>query len=96
MVTAMRDIVAGSIAAIEGTRDEAIAAFARALEFRFLRLDRAVVQALYATVVGRDVPEARTASDEAHATLTEIGATAYLELFAAGMPPADERKAAGT
>jgi hypothetical protein len=54
--------------------------FTSALGFPFLRLDRAKLQALFATLVGRDIPEARKASDAAFETFTETGATAYLDL----------------
>ena len=56
------------------------------------RTDPGLLQAM----VGRSVPEARRASDEAFAVLSEIGATAYLDLFAAGMPDVDEQYAAGS
>jgi tetratricopeptide (TPR) repeat protein len=87
--------VAGAQAAIRGNADQAVAAFTSALAFRYLRLDRANLQALFATLVGRDVREARQASDAAFELLTEVGATAYMDLYAAGMPPASERRAAG-
>jgi hypothetical protein len=50
---------------------------------------------LLATLVGRDNTEARRASDAAFALYDEVGAKAYLDLYAAGMPPAGERRAAG-
>jgi hypothetical protein len=65
------------------------------LAFPFLRLDRANLQALFATLVGREVPEARKASDAAFELFTEVGVTAYLDLYAAGMPPSEAQRAAG-
>jgi class 3 adenylate cyclase/tetratricopeptide (TPR) repeat protein len=95
MVAAIHDAASASIAALRGHAEAAVAGFNRALSFPFLRLDRAALQALFATLVGRDVPEARQASDDAYEVLSQIGATAYLDLYAAGMPPADEERAAG-
>ena len=46
-------------------------------------------------MVGRQVPGARKASDAAFELFTEVGATAYLDLYAAGMPPTDAQRAAG-
>jgi tetratricopeptide (TPR) repeat protein len=87
--------VSGALAALRGHTDEAVAAFSSALAFRHLRLDRANLQALFATLVGRDNPEARQASDAAFALFSEVGAEAYLDLYANGMPPLEERRAAG-
>jgi uncharacterized ParB-like nuclease family protein len=61
-----------------------------------LRLDRAKIQALFATVVGRDVPEACGASDAAFEFFSEVGAAACLDIYATGMPPVDEQLAAGS
>jgi len=96
MVDALRSAVTGVMAALHGRTDAAVAAFTQALGFRFLRLQRASYQALFATLVGRDVAEARAASDAAYEVFTEVGALAYLELFAAGMPPVEEQQAAGS
>jgi tetratricopeptide (TPR) repeat protein len=95
MIGAMDSAVSGGLAALLGRADEAVAGFSRALAFHFLRLDRANLQALFATLVGRQVPEARKASDAAFEVFTEVGATAYLDLYAAGMPPTDAQRAAG-
>jgi len=95
MLGSIADTVSGALAALRGQTDEAVAGFSAALAFRYLRLDRARLQALFATLVGRDVPEAREASDAAFELLTEIGAAAYLDLYAAGMPLAGEQSAAG-
>ncbi len=95
MLGAMSGVVSGALAALRGRRDEAVAGFARALEFPFLRLDRAKLQGLFATLVGRDIPEARNASDVAFQVFSEVGANAYLDLYAAGMPPVDEQFATG-
>jgi hypothetical protein len=84
-----------SLAALRGQTEAAVAGFASALTFPFLRLDRAEMQALFATVVGREVPEARQAADEARELLAEIGATAYLDLYAAGLATANRQRAAG-
>ena len=67
----------------------------RSTDGRFLRLEGANLQALFATLVGREVPEARKSSDAAFEVFTEAGATAYLDLYAAGMPPSDAQRAAG-
>ncbi len=95
MLGAMDSAVSGALAALHRRTDEAVAGFSRALAFRFLRLDRANLQALFATLVGREVPEARKSSDAAFEVFTEAGATAYLDLYAAGMPPSDAQRAAG-
>jgi class 3 adenylate cyclase/tetratricopeptide (TPR) repeat protein len=95
MITALRSATTASLAALEGRKNEAVAGFSQALSFEFLRLDRAQLQALFATVVGRDVPEACEASDAAFEVFMEVGATGYLEVYAAGMPPADNELAAG-
>lgn len=95
MLGAMDSAVSGALAALRGRTDEAVAGFSRALAFRFLRLDRANLQALFATLVGREVPEARKASDAAFEVFTEVGAAASLNLYAAGMPPSDAQRAAG-
>ena len=92
---AMDSTTAGALAVLRGQTDEAIAGFSRGLAFRFLRLDRAHLQALFATLVGREVPEARMASDAAFELFTEVGAAASLDLYAAGMPPPDAQRAAG-
>jgi hypothetical protein len=96
MLGSLRNAVSGALAALRGHTTEAVADFSRALVFRYLRLDRANLQALFATLVGREVPEARKASDAAFEVFTEVGATAYLDLYAAGMPPAEERQATGS
>ena len=96
VVGSLRSAVSGAVAALRGSTEEAVAGFSRALAFGYLRLDRADLQALFATLVGREVPEARKASDEAFEVLTEVGATAYLDLYAAGMPSAEMQRAAGT
>jgi tetratricopeptide (TPR) repeat protein len=95
MLDAIDSAVSGALAALRGPTDEAVAGFSRALDFRFLRLDRANLQALFATLVGREAPEARKASDDAFELFTEVGAAAYLDLYAAGMPPSDVQRAAG-
>jgi class 3 adenylate cyclase/tetratricopeptide (TPR) repeat protein len=95
MLGAIDSAVSGVLAALRGHTDEAVSGFSRALAFRFLRLDRAHLQALFATLVGREVPEARKASDAAFKVFTETGATAYLDLYAAGMPPTDAQRAVG-
>jgi len=95
MLGSIADTVSGALAALRGQTDEAVTGFSAALAFRYLRIDRAKLQALFATLVGRDVPEAREASDAAFEFLTEVGAAAYLDLYAAGMPLAGEQGAAG-
>lgn len=95
MVVAMSDAALASLAALHGRSDEAVAGFTRALSFGWLRLDRAALQGLFAVLVGREVAEARQASDSAFEFLSEIGATAYLDLYAAGMPPLAEQQATG-
>jgi class 3 adenylate cyclase/tetratricopeptide (TPR) repeat protein len=95
MLDSMSRAASGSLAALRGRTDDAVAEFSRSLAFRYLRLDRATLQALFATLVGRDVPEARKASDGAFEVFVEVGADAYLDLYAAGMPPANEQRAAG-
>jgi len=92
----LRSAVSGALAALRGRTEEAVAGFSDALSFRYLRLDRANLQALFATLVGREVPEAREASDAAFEVLTEAGAIAYLDLYAAGMPPVETQRAAGS
>ncbi|MCP4305378.1 MAG: AAA family ATPase [bacterium] len=95
MVVATSDVALASKAALEGRTEEAVAGFLRALSFGWLRLDRATLQGLFAAVVGREVAEARQASDAACQFLSDIGATAYLDLYAAGMPPIAEERASG-
>jgi hypothetical protein len=95
MMGSIEATISGAIAALRGRSVEAVEGFSRALAFRYLRLDRATLQALFATLVGRGVPEARDASDAAFEVLADAGAAAYLDLYAAGMPPADERRAGG-
>ena len=96
MLDSLAATVEGSVAAIAGRSDEAVAAFTRALTFRYLRVDRARLQALYATLVGRDAPDARAASDAAFEVFSDVGAAAFTEVYATGMPPAEERRAAGS
>jgi hypothetical protein len=94
LVDAYLGTAEAAIAALQGRTDEAIAGFTGALMFPFLRLDRAVLEALFAAMIGREVPAARSASDAAFAALTEFGSTAYLDLFATGMPPAGQQQVA--
>ncbi len=96
MLGSTSSTVTGVLAALSGDTEGAVAAFTRALSFRYLRLDKARLQGLYATVVGRDVPDARRAGDEAFELLSEFGANAYLGLYAEGMPAADGQIAAGS
>ena len=96
MLGAVMEVVAGSRHAIAGRTAEAVRAFERVLSFRFLRVDEATWQGLFAAVVGREVAEARAAGDRAFATLSEVGALAYVDLFGAGMPSPEERLAAGS
>ena len=95
MLESIASTVSGAIAALSGHTDDAVAGFTRALEFGHFRVDRANLQALFATLVGREALEARKASDSAYEVLTELGAMAYLDVYAAGMPPAAEQEAAG-
>ncbi len=95
MVQVIRMATEACRAALDGRTNDAIAGFVRALEHRSLRLDRAQVQGLFAAVVGTDAAEARRASEEAFAAFSEVGAAAYLDLFAAGMPQTPGRLAAG-
>ncbi len=95
LLMSVADTVRGALAALRGDTDEAVAAFSNALAFRYLRLDRANLQALFATLVGRENLEAREASDAAFALFSEVGAEAYIDLYAEGMPPREERRAAG-
>jgi class 3 adenylate cyclase/tetratricopeptide (TPR) repeat protein len=96
MLEALVSAVSGALAALRGHTDEAVAGFSRALGFGFLDLDRAALQALFATLVGREVPEARMASDAAAEVFTEVGAAAYLDLYADGMPPFHPQRAVGS
>ena len=86
MLDSIQRMTAGSIAALREQSDEAVDAFVGALDFAYLRLDRAQVQALFATVVGRASGEARRASDAAYDLFTACGATAFTDLYAGGMP----------
>jgi tetratricopeptide (TPR) repeat protein len=96
MVGAIRCAASGALAALRGDTTTAVADFSKALAFRFLRLDRAALQALFASMVGLDVEEASRAGTEAQQTLSEIGSTAYLNLYAAGMPPPEAQYASGS
>lgn len=95
LVTSLTEAAAGAIAAVHGATDEAIAGFAGALGFNYLNLDRAKLEALFAVLVGRETPEGKRASDAAFSVFSESGALAYIDVFAAGMPPIEERMAAG-
>jgi hypothetical protein len=95
MVSSIAAAASGALAALRGDTEEAVARLSEALAFGYLRLDRAKLQALFAALVGRDQPEARRASDAAFEVFTEVGATACLDLYAAGLPPAGEQRAAG-
>ncbi len=95
MVPSLAEAAAGAVAAVRGSNEDAVAGFARALGFNYMKLDRAKLQALFAVCVGRDIPEARIASDAAYEVFAESGAHAYIDVFAAGMPPVGERMAAG-
>ncbi len=95
MLASVASALAGARAALRGHTDEAVARFSGALAFDYLRLDRASLQALFATLVGRDVPEGREASNAAFETFAEVGANAYLDLYAAGLPSAKDTQAAG-
>lgn len=95
MLASVASALSGARAAIRGHTDEATARFSDALAFDYLRLDRASLQALFATLVGRGVPEARKASNAAFETFTEVGASAYLDLYSAGLPSAEDTQAAG-
>ncbi len=95
MLGELHGAVSGSLAALHGGVDEAVAGFTQALGFDFLAIDRAGMQALFATLVGRDVPEASRASEAALETFTETGAVAYLDVYRDGMPPSVTQRAAG-
>lgn len=95
MVDAVHAAVRGALAAVRGDVAEAVAGFSEALRFRWLRMDGARLEALFASVVGRGVPEGRQASDRAFATFTDTGAVGYLDLFAAALPPAAGHAATG-
>jgi tetratricopeptide (TPR) repeat protein len=93
MLASVAATVAGALAALRGLPEEAVESFSEALTFRYLRLDRANLRALFATLVGRDRPEAREASDAAFEFFTEVDAAAYIDLYEAGMPPTDGSRA---
>jgi tetratricopeptide (TPR) repeat protein len=95
MVGAIESARAGAVAALRGDTDEAVLGFSQALAFRYFRIDRANVQALFATLVGRSLPETLEASDAAFEVFADSGATAYFDLYAAGLPRAGEQRAAG-
>ena len=92
----LRRAVEGSAAALRGDIDGAVAGFSQSLAFRYLRIDRANVQGLFASLVGREVPEARAASDGAFEVLTDAGAYAYIDLYEAGLPATGARRVAGS
>lgn len=95
MVDALRSAVDAALAVGEGREAEAAALFAAAMRFGWLRLDRALIQAAFAAVGGTEFPEAQQAAAEAYDAFTDIGAAAYLDVFAAVMPPRGGRTAAG-
>ena len=95
MVDATRSAVDGAIAALGGRTDEAVAAFLRALDFRWLDIDRALVEATFAAVAGSHVREARTASMHAREVFMESGAAGFLGLFADSLPSGGEQSAWG-
>jgi class 3 adenylate cyclase/tetratricopeptide (TPR) repeat protein len=95
LVTVLELSVAGSLAALDGRTDEAVGEFSEALGLGLLRLERARAQALFAAVVGRDVAQARQAGDAAHEVFVEVGADAYIELLAPGLPTEAGERAAG-
>lgn len=95
MVDALRWATEGALAAVYGDTENAVARFSQALGFRWLRMDRARLQALFATVVGTDVAEARIAAEQAFTVFSAAGASAYMNVFAGVMPGAADRTAAG-
>lgn len=95
MVDAIRWAAEGALAAVRGDTERAVAGFSKAASFRWLRMDRARLDALFATMVGADVPEARLAAEHAFDLFSEAGAAAYLDLFAEAMPPSEGRAARG-
>jgi hypothetical protein len=95
LVTLLELSVAGAIAALDGRTDDAIGEFSEALGLGLLRLERALAQAVFAAVVGRDVAQARQAGDAAYQVFADTGATAYIELLAPGLPSEAGGRAAG-
>jgi class 3 adenylate cyclase len=95
---ALRAYLAGAGHALRGDRTAAAEAFAEALD-ALLRVGTAdelvMARTTFAALVGRDHPGAAAASDEAHRWIVDVGATRYLDLYAAGLPPAT-RSATGT
>jgi class 3 adenylate cyclase/tetratricopeptide (TPR) repeat protein len=91
VLDSIQNMTVGSIAGLRGQTDAAVDSFVRALDFKYLRFDRALLQGLFATVVGREHDEARIASDAAYDVLATCGAAAYIDLYAAGMPTGVER-----
>lgn len=95
VVTILQLATTAALAALDGRTDEAVGKFGKAIDLGLLRLDRARLQGVFATLVGRNVAQARQAGDAAHHVFVETGADAYLELLAPGLPSPAEERAAG-
>jgi hypothetical protein len=95
-VAALRAYLVGARCALAGDRDGAAAAFTEALDHleRVGTADELVVaRTTFAALVGLDHPGAAAAADEAHRWIGEVGATHYLDIYGAGLPPAAQRSA---
>jgi class 3 adenylate cyclase/tetratricopeptide (TPR) repeat protein len=95
MVDALRRAAQGAVAAVHGDVVTAVARFEQALQFPWLRVDRAVVEAIFASLVDWDAPEAGRAAEDAAAIFDGVGASGFARVFSEAMPAPREQPAAG-
>ena len=95
MIDGVGSAVDGALAALRGRTEEAVAGFSRALAFRWLQMDRALLEALFATLIDSAVPEARKASEHAFEVFSEAGAAGLLDVFGEAMPLTNGQSAKG-
>jgi class 3 adenylate cyclase/tetratricopeptide (TPR) repeat protein len=91
--TGLRHLVAGIAAALGGAQEDAVRKFRDGLQIWrrvAAEMNLARAQAIFGALVGLDHPEAAAAAAEARRWITECGAHRLLDLWSAGLPPADE------
>ncbi len=89
----LRHLVGAIAAALADRHDEAVAGFREGLQIwsrTAADMSLAGARAIFSHLIGLDHPEAAAAGAEARRWVTECGAHRLLDLWAEGLPPADE------
>jgi class 3 adenylate cyclase/tetratricopeptide (TPR) repeat protein len=98
VVTGLRHLVAAIGAALHDRTEEAVTEFRAGLQI-WSRVaagsNLAGAQAIFAHLVGIDHPEAAAAAAQARAWIADCGASRFFEVWAGGLPAADENLRAG-